>query len=461
MRPPASDQHSAATSEIGDRYGLRLRTADARAVAAFEDASTALLAHRPEAAPALEAALGADPDLVAAHALRGFGGVLLARHETVAAARAAFSAGQAARSRRGTTPDEAALLDSLAPALEGGLLAAAGRLEERLGAAPRALLLVKLATALRFMRGDVAGMRGLTARLLPAWNADLPGYGFLLGCHAFALGETGEPAAAERAGREAVAREPRDAWGLHAVAHAMEMGNRAANGIAWIEASRPVWSGCNNFAGHMAWHLALFHLERGEYARVLDLYDREVRPGTDEDVRDLANAVSLLWRLEQDGVRVGARWDALAAAARRRRADTTWMFAALHNLLALLAAGDQAAARDLVSALKRAAAVGSEQRTAAAGAALPLARALLATEDGVLQDVLRGGALDRAFLPLGGSHAQRDVFLRALADAAARAGDAEVLARTLAVRRKLRRADRFDTLIAARVRWQGGLPRAA
>ena len=256
-------------------------------------------------------------------------------------------------------------------------------------------------------------------------------------------------------------REPRDAWGLHAVAHAMEMENRPAEGVAWIEGSRPVWSGCNNFAKHLAWHLALFHLERGEHARVLDLYDREVRPGLDEDVRDLANAVSLLWRLDQNGVRVGARWDALAEVARRRRADTTWMFAALHNLLALLAAGDDAAARDIVGALAGVAAGGSEQRAAVAGAALPLARALLADGRGELRGVLGAGALDQAFAPLGGSHAQRDVFLRALADAAERAGEPEVLTHTLSVRRRLRRSDRFDALIEARARRPARLPQAA
>lgn len=445
---------------LADRYGLSHLTGDPRAVGAFEAASTALLAHRPETAPAVDAALAADPDLVAAHALRGFGGVVLARCETVAAARKALEAGRAARTRRGATPDEAALLDALAPAVEGGLLAAADRLEARLAAAPRALLLAKLATALRFMRGDLAGMRRLTTRLVPAWHGGVAGHGFLLGCHAFALGETGDLAAAERVGREAVALEPRDAWGLHAVAHAMEMGNRPAEGVAWVEASRPVWSGCNNFARHMAWHLALFHLEQGEHARVLDLYDREVRPGPDEDVRDFANAVSLLWRLEQDGARAGGRWDALAEVARRRRADTTWMFAALHNLLALLAAGDEAAAQDLVLALT-AAASGPEQRSAVAGAALPLARALLAARGVALRGVLRGNALGRAFAPLGGSHAQRDVFLRALADAAERAGEPEVLARTLAVRGRLRRTDRFDSLIEARTRRPGTLPRAA
>jgi hypothetical protein len=44
-------------------------------------------------------------------------------------------------------------------------------------------------------------MRDVLAGALPSWDAGVPGYGFVLGCHAFGLEETGDYAAAERAGR--------------------------------------------------------------------------------------------------------------------------------------------------------------------------------------------------------------------------------------------------------------------
>ena len=106
----------------------------------------------------------------------------------------------------------------------------------------------------------------------------------------------------------------------------------------------------------MAWHLALFHLEAGDHDRVLGIYDTQVRPRPTDDFRDVANAVSLLWRLEQEGVSVGGRWGELGAIAMRRRRDTTLTFASLHNLLALIAMGEIDAAWELVDALETSAA---------------------------------------------------------------------------------------------------------
>jgi len=49
--------------------------------------------------------------------------------------------------------------------------------------------------------------------------------------------------------------------------------------------------------------------------------------------------------------------------------------------------------------------------------------------------------------PLGGSHAQRDLFVRTLALAAREQGDTAALAEILAVRRRLRQDDRFFALL--------------
>lgn len=62
-------------------------------------------------------------------------------------------------------------------------------------------------------------------------------------------------------------------------------------------------------------------------------------------------------------------------------------------------------------------------------------------------------ALDRlaARLPMiGGSHAQRDVFLRTLAALAADRGERAALDRVLSVRRRLKRDDRFAALVQSR-----------
>lgn len=434
---------------IVDRYSGAHATGNATAVAAFETAVWNVLAHRPCGAQALDKALAQDPDMAAAHALRGFAGVMLARRETVAAAAGDLSRAQAALRARPGSASERVLVTALECAAAGRLRAAAEILDERVASAPHDLLAFKLAHSLRFMGGDPAGMRACTELAARRWTPDRPGYGFVLGCHAFALEETGDLREAERLGRRALEAEPADAWGLHAVGHVLEMQGRADEGVDLIEARRADWSRCNNFAYHMAWHLALFHLAQGRADRALELYDREVRPAPTDDFRDVANAVSLLWRLRQEGVDGGGRWGELADIARRRLDDTTLIFASLHHLLTLTAVGDHAnAARAVAEIVACGRDTATDQSTVARGVGADLARAIqsLGRSSPTRADVER---LARDLTPLGGSRAQRDVFTRTLALIAAQAGERQQLESVLAARMRLSREDRFSQLTLA------------
>ncbi len=87
LPPPAS--------EIVDRFALTHTTASPAAVSAFGEAVEAIAGHRPNVAEALDRALQADPMLVTGHALKGFCGVVLARGETMVAARHALTAARA------------------------------------------------------------------------------------------------------------------------------------------------------------------------------------------------------------------------------------------------------------------------------------------------------------------------------------------------------------------------------
>jgi tetratricopeptide (TPR) repeat protein len=296
------------------------------------------------------------------------------------------------------------------------------------------------------MLGDAKGMLRASDRMLSTWSEDQPASGFLLGCHAFALEEHGYYDEAEKYGRLATLLQPEDSWGSHAVSHVYEMRGDTRAGIDWLEDSRSVWSRCNNFSFHMAWHLALLHMERGDHSRVLDLYDREIRPQPTDDFRDVANAVSLLWRLEHLGIHVGGRWSDLAEIVRRRRTDTTLVFASLHNLIALVALGDRSAAAELVMAMQVKAQGNDDQARVAAEVGLPLARAI--TGMGSEQ-----GALDRIALQtprVGGSNAQRDLFILALAESASRRGDTQAFGRICQARRRLKAEDNLITTVDSR-----------
>ncbi len=122
-----------------------------------------------------------------------------------------------------------------------------------------------------FYRGDAAGLRLRPARALPEWDTGDPLHAYVLGLYAFGLEESNLYPQAEEAGREALRRNARVPWAVHAVAHVMEMQGRFEEGSAWLRQHQPNWAEGNGFAGHLWWHKALFRLEALHTAGVLRL----------------------------------------------------------------------------------------------------------------------------------------------------------------------------------------------
>ncbi len=416
------------------------------ALAHFEAAVAALARHRPGIASLLDGALAAEPNFIAAHVLKGFAGVLLAYRDYQSDARQSLQAAERVMEKTKPSRSEVCLVEALRLALDGQCLKAADVLEVGLLDEPNHFLLLKLSYGLRFMAGDPVGMLSLTSRVLPKWSPGAPAAGYVFGCHAFSLEEAGEFHDAERFGRRALALAPDDAWGLHAVCHVQEMQSRFDDGIYLIESSRKAWQGCNNFKFHVAWHLALFYLEAGRVDDVLALYDTEIRALRSDDYRDIANAVSLLQRLQQEGVDVGNRWDELAAIASARADETSLMFASLHQILALLACGQQETARSTVAAWQVAASTAATDQSCVANrVGLELGQILISNDkDGAVFDKLA-----RQLPAIGGSIAQRDVFFRELVVLACQANQHDAAQKMLALRAQVRSEDRFHrTMIA-------------
>ncbi len=406
-----------------DPRGMAITTASAAAARQLDAAVMALLGQQAEAGARLGDALAADPGLVAGHALAGFSLMMAARAPLAAQALASLARARDGLAARGGTGRERALVQSLAAWAEGGDMSrAAAGLEAIAQEDPHDILALRLAHGIRFMRGEAPEMRHAIEAALPRWDAAMPGHGFLLGMHGFALEETGEAARAEAVGRAAVAANPRDLWAAHAVAHAIGAQGRMREGVAWLRWIEPHLPGGSNFVRHVHWHRALFHLALGEHEAALALHDEKVWAEPSEDVRDLMNAAHLLWRLEAAGVPVGAeRWDAVAAIAERRIGEHAWAFADLHCVIALAGARRSAAAARLIGSIaSHAATHGSDQARLHAEVGLVAARAVAAAIGGDAAAALTGFA---AVLPrlheFGGSHAQRSVFL-AMRDHAAR-----------------------------------------
>ena len=281
---------------------------------------------------------------------------------------------------------------------------------------------MKLAQFHHFYLGDSRQLRDSIARILPAWDARVPGHANVLGMYAFGLEESGDYETAEHYGREAVQSDPDDAWAVHAVAHVMEMQDRRRDGVAWLRELEPRWRVGNNFRFHLWWHLALFHLELGDYDEVLRLYDEEFRAEPTEEYLDICNATSMLWRLEERGVPVGDRWKELASISAGRIGGHGLVFPDMHYLMAIEAAGDTEHGDDMIRSLEKAGTADGTEARVIESAGLGLAKAIAAwyrrDYDGVIEHLLP----IRYSLPdIGGSHAQRDLFHQILIAAAMRA----------------------------------------
>src|SRR3546814_322628 len=322
-----------------------------------------------------------------AHCLKGCFLLLFAKRDLTHRAAGALATARKVAADTGLTARETQHLDALEAWLGGGWPAAAARYDAILVDHPHDILALKLAQYLHFYLGDAAAMLGSVTRPLYAWDAGVPGYGYVRGLQAFALEETGNYSAAEVAGRDAISRNAGDVWAAHAVAHVMEMQDRPQEGVAWVAGLEHAWGACNNFAYHIHWHRCLFLLDQGDAAAVLRHYDSDVRGDQSEEYLDIRNAVALLWRLEQRGSDVGGRWIELAGKAARLGSDHQLVFADAHYMMALAAAGPSGAAETLLEGLEAFARQAGTQAEVARAVGLPLCRSDEHTSE--LQSLMR------------------------------------------------------------------------
>ncbi|WP_158964412.1 tetratricopeptide repeat protein [Chachezhania sediminis] len=410
-----------------------------------------VMSHGAAAPVHLARVLAAAPDFAKAHAVKGLFLMLLGRRELIADARSALAEARAAMERQAPLVNEVPFVDALADWLDARPEAAAERFEIVLTDHPDDTLAMKMGHAIRFVLGDATEMRASVEKVLPAYAPDHPGRGYVLGCHAFALEETGAYLKAEIAGRQALWMAADDAWGLHAVAHVHDMTGNASRGLDWLSGREAAWAHCNNFRTHVWWHKALMHLDLGQADAALALYDRDIRHDRTDDYRDISNATSLLMRLELEGVDVGTRWEELAELSANRTEDGCLIFADLHYMLALTRTGRNDPAAALLARIGAdAARGGSEMRRRMARPGLPAALGLEAFGDGRFDVAFAHLSEARDTMQLaGGSHAQRDIFERMTIDAGLRAGRLEAAEWLLDDRRR-KRGGHDDGYSAAR-----------
>jgi tetratricopeptide (TPR) repeat protein len=323
---------------------------------------------------------------------------------------------------------EQAHFGALSHLVQGARAAAVAVLDRHLMRYPFDLVAHQGAALTDGFLGRFHWVRDRSARALPFWSKDQPGYGTLLAMHGFGLEEAGDYARAEDKSREAAEIEPLSFWPHHTVAHVMEMTGRPEDGLGWMAAREALWSGPGHMNEvHIWWHKALFHLELGQYDAALALYDGPLRSTQRPVALSLTNASALLWRLDTLGVDIGERWRELAALWEGHADGKCLVFGDIHAAMAELRSGQEALVQQRLKAMRETAANGAEAAGLYRTVGIPIVEGLAAFHRGAWAEAVELLLPVRFDLwQIGGSYAQRDVVDWTLTEAAARAGQRDV-----------------------------------
>jgi len=415
-----------------DAYGLPVSTDAVATVEAYDQAVEGLLSWDARALDRFRAATALDPGLALAHA--GTSVCLFLEERFPEAQEAARTARAAAAAQ---TDRERRHVEGLALLVEGKGHEAAAAMRAHLGDYPRDLLVFQRLYFVWFWQGkfpEMLTLGGVLAR-------HHPGSSFMLGLHAFALEQAGRCDEAVRMALVANQKNPRDAWAIHALAHALYEMAAFDTGIRRMPSAIEPCTHLGWFRNHLLWHLALMHLGRGEYDLASD-FGRRVFEGAPSSIPgDLHDSISLLWRLELLGRDMGDRWKPFARIAGERLDRQALLFHAAHLAMALAAGGDWATAERQLGMLRER---GAKERTGL------VREVLIRLVEGIHAFAARDyrRSIDRLepltprIIELGGSRAQRDVFHDTLLEACFRAGDMDRAERLL-TDRVARRPDRF------------------
>lgn len=402
-----------------DAQGNALSGATAEAVSLFDQSVEAFNIYRGDPVGLADRAIATAPGFAMAHILKAHLFGLATEPEATKEAKAIVATVKSLR----LSEREASHVAALDLLLDGEWTAAATALDRHNADHPHDMVALQSGHLMDFYRANGRSLRDRIARVLPKWSAETPGYSILLGMHAFGLEETGDYGRAEEAGRRALDLQPLDCWAHHAVAHVMEMEGRAEDGIGWMVAREPHWTGDDNFFRvHNWWHRALCHLDLGQADQVLELYDGPIRQDRSMVALDMVDASALLWRLHLTGHDVGDRWQELAAAWDAHADGRSYPFNDWHAVMAYLGAGRTSEVDRILEGFRTGDGV-TEVDAWGRKTAFPLVEGFAAFWRGDYQtaaDRLHGARhIANAF---GGSHAQRDIIDWTLGEATVRGG---------------------------------------
>jgi tetratricopeptide (TPR) repeat protein len=336
---------------LTDRYGLALSTSSPAARDAYVEGCDLILTLYPGAVAAFDRAIAADPAFALAHAGRARA---LQLGSDVAGAQAAIAAAQALAG--GLPERDASHVDVFSLLVGGNADAALAAVRRHVATWPRDALVASTAANQTGLIGT-SGRAGREQDQLDFLETLAPHYGddwWFNGHYAMALSELGHQAAARPLIERSIAEYPRNASAAHAMAHFHYENGETDLAMCFLRSWLMDYPRNGFFRGHLSWHLALGHLEKGNVEEGLRLYadaffaDDYGGPA----LVKLLDAPSYLWRAELAGhPRDPARWQVLHEFAHRAFPRPGAPFADWHVALIDAVVGDEAAAEARAQAI--------------------------------------------------------------------------------------------------------------
>lgn len=405
-----------------DRYGNGLSTTDQPA-AAYVSGSDALFAADVGAVEAFERAIRMDPDFALAHAA-------LARTHQIFGNRAPAKA--AMTRARELAPKlegrERSHVNCLGLVVDGQGALALDAIRAHLREWPRDAMALAPCTGVFGLYGfsglshRAASLRALLDGLAPQYGEDW----WFLAMQAFAHVETGSVESGREKIVRALAMNPRDAHGMHILAHVHYEAGEVADGRRRLADFIVGYPREGLLHCHINWHRALWALVAGDTDEAWKLYAESIEPDSiwGPAINVLTDAAAFLFRAELMGAKPpeGA-WDTVISYAKREFPRPGLAFVDVHVALAAAMTED-----------------GAELEARAKGARGPAQPVVERAATGFFAFARQNwpAAIEAfsAMLPeherLGGSRAQRDLFEEALLAAyrhAGRSPDPAALAR--------------------------------
>lgn len=410
---------------VKDRFGNQTSAANSSAVQHLDTALDCFLLFNGSIPEEINLSLQADPNFVLAWALQAYIAVLGTEPQDAQAARESFLAFKQPVTLE---PRERLHLAAAESLLEGDFFGAGRILEEITISHPRDLLALGVGHQIDFFTGNSRMLRDRPAQAIAAWSEDDPNYSNVLGMLAFGLEECHQHDRALELGFEAVERNPKDVWALHAVGHTFEETGRFEDGIQYYDARADDWTVGNYFLIHNWWHYALFALEAGNIARVHEIFDTALfTPNGGDLALELLDATALLWRLKLEGFAELKRFQAVASRWLHKTEPAFYAFNDMHMTMAFVGAGLELEAQNLIESREQWLKTNPNLRMSNVAMTreigLPVCKAILEFGRGNYAQVIEHlFPIRRRIHEFGGSHAQRDAVLKTLIEATLRGG---------------------------------------